>query len=770
MRYTEHQARLKHHKEKFEDAKQNYIDAVNRNFQKEFGRKPEFGDYKVSGIWSDEFSKAAKDEIRNYLKEANENLAVVRLHNAMLKKADKVEAKFEKGGRILSAVKRDRAYKSQEPHEQSYKRVRNPKNPSYKKKAFETGGPVKEVDWQYLSEKHGWDDWQREGTVTKIEEIHDENPDRLFYLFTMNEGDFWLYWEGNEDRFDSREEAMAKIDSLKDNWNNKQSFATGGIVKTIPEGEEYRYKGSSSIDKDIYNKIAGQIANLKFAGNYYVYGQKDDAYLYELDEADKDYVSKRNQGKIKDDERVFRYYTRTTAIGGMVPLIKVNIVKGLLYYPIYDGDDRELTNFETKGVRPEYLNLVKAVSSFDHGGSVDEDHYAHAKQVGRESQDFTAEAKEYAGANWNKMSETEKQSLITEMQKDWDKGNRFAKGGSTSKEKRFAVYLSTEIHGENVDSPDYETNDFDAAVAWAKKKSAQSHPDEPKNYEYSDYYYAADVFDRVARKIVAEFYRGEADDFDKPQKVVDAKYYEKHEKNNLSDFFRERNIATFYSEKTGATNDMMKVVSAMNPNADMSVVESFISNEVHANSMNDDDHEYELAKWTIDNNYKPKESITYTEALAKLKSASAGKSFATQKAMQEALKLWFIKPVKGIEIKGVHFAKGGKVTTWGGSSGYSFGDTSLSFNKRDYTVDVNLKNLEVEVNITSNDSVNQYSLNDTGADWEQHRWGYVIKPENIDQLLSVLEVLKVQYSKKQITEIFEKQKITKKPRTKKKAK
>ncbi len=494
---------------------------------------------------------------------------------------------YAKGGRILSAVKRDRKYKSQEPHEQSYKRVRNPKNPAYKKKAFEAGGEVVPVI--------------------------------------------------------------------------KESFATGGIVKTIPEGEEYRYKGSNFIEKDIHDKIREQIANLKFAGNYYVYGQKNDAYLYELDETDKEYVSSRNQGKIKDDERVFRYYTRTTAIGGMVPLVKINIVKGLLYYPIYDGDDRELINFETKGVRPEYLNLVKGVSSFDHGGSVDEDHFAHAKQVGRESQDFTAEAKEYAGAEWNKMSETEKQALISEMQKDWDKGNRFAKGGSTSKEKRFAVYLSTEVHGENYDDPNYETDDYEKAIAWAKKKSAQSHPDEPKNFGYSDYYYAADVFDRVASKIVAQFYRGEADDFEKPEKVVDAKYYEKKEKKTLSDFFGERDIATFYSEKSGPTNDMMKVVADNNPNADMEEVKSFIGKQIYADWLNEEDEELEFMKAHADETYVPQKQITYQDGLIKLKEHSAGKSFATQKAMQEALKLWFKKPVKGIEIKDVHFAKGGTV-------------------------------------------------------------------------------------------------------------
>jgi hypothetical protein len=59
-----------------------------------------------------------------------------------------VDRKYEdggmmaKGGRLKSALMRDRAYKSNEPYEQSYKRKTRPKNPKYNYGFFADGGEV----------------------------------------------------------------------------------------------------------------------------------------------------------------------------------------------------------------------------------------------------------------------------------------------------------------------------------------------------------------------------------------------------------------------------------------------------------------------------------------------------------------------------------------------------------------------------------------------------------------------------------------------------
>ena len=85
-------------------------------------------------------------------------------------------------------------------------------------------------------------------------------------------------------------------------------------------------------------------------------------------------------------------------------------------------------------------------------------------------------------------------------------------------------------------------------------------------------------------------------------------------------------------------------------------------------------------------------------------------------------------------------AKGGNLSSYG-----------LSFEKVDYDVNVNPKNLEVDVNIKESDSVNHNDLNDSEADWEQHQWGYMVYPKNEKQLYDVLKALRVSVSKKRLS-------------------
>lgn len=97
-------------------------------------------------------------------------------------------------------------------------------------------------------------------------------------------------------------------------------------------------------------------------------------------------------------------------------------------------------------------------------------------------------------------------------------------------------------------------------------------------------------------------------------------------------------------------------------------------------------------------------------------------------------------------------ARGGEVNTWVPGAGYAMSGAvqQLSFSKVDYDVNVNLKNLEVDVNIKKNDSVDGYALSDTGVNWNQHHWGYMIYPEDKEQLFAVLRALRVQFSEQRV--------------------
>lgn len=98
MSYNEHLTGASNAASHLQVANKKYADDVDRLFMKEFGRKPEATDYKVSGIYTDEFSKEAKDTLRSDLREINEWSAVLALHNSKLNKKDKQTEKFAKGG------------------------------------------------------------------------------------------------------------------------------------------------------------------------------------------------------------------------------------------------------------------------------------------------------------------------------------------------------------------------------------------------------------------------------------------------------------------------------------------------------------------------------------------------------------------------------------------------------------------------------------------------------------------------------------------------
>jgi len=101
------------------------------------------------------------------------------------------------------------------------------------------------------------------------------------------------------------------------------------------------------------------IKNEQFVGNFgwrVDNGKLNDGYLYELDDFDKELVK---DISLKEGERIFRYINYTTAIGGISPMIKINLDKELLYFSIQQDDDSEDIVFQTKGIKPLWINLVE---------------------------------------------------------------------------------------------------------------------------------------------------------------------------------------------------------------------------------------------------------------------------------------------------------------------------------------------------------------------------------------------------------------------------
>jgi hypothetical protein len=78
--------------------------------------------------------------------------------------------------------------------------------------------------------------------------------------------------------------------------------------------------------------------------------------------------------------------------------------------------------------------------------------FSNARLLGRESQDFEKEARKYAGADWDKMSKDEKEQIISDMQKDFDRSSHFAKGGYMADggeiENQYEDKIGMEVWGE----------------------------------------------------------------------------------------------------------------------------------------------------------------------------------------------------------------------------------------------------------------------------------------------------------------------------------
>jgi predicted ABC-type ATPase len=145
-------------------------------------------------------------------------------------------------------------------------------------------------------------------------------------------------------------------------------------VKFITEEQALRYMPNDYFQKDAFwNKVRSTIDNNKFAGNFYcsLWQGGGDGYLYELDEHD-DYLVRRQN--LKEGERIYRYFTRRSAFTGQVPLIKINIDKGLLYFLKEDEEGLDLIEFETKGIPVRYLNIISPQKEeYAEGGITDDE-------------------------------------------------------------------------------------------------------------------------------------------------------------------------------------------------------------------------------------------------------------------------------------------------------------------------------------------------------------------------------------------------------------
>ena len=154
---------------------------------------------------------------------------------------------------------------------------------------------------------------------------------------------------------------------MNENRETSNMESGGSIVKHYGRDIEHRLgRPSGSIEKEILEKVSGRINSEDFVGNFgwkTPTGKLGDGYLYKLDDFDANLVK---AIKLKPGEHIFRYVNRLSAIGGMMPFIKINIEKGLLYW-LKDSEDDEI-HFETLGRKALWVGLIE--NKYESGGNI----------------------------------------------------------------------------------------------------------------------------------------------------------------------------------------------------------------------------------------------------------------------------------------------------------------------------------------------------------------------------------------------------------------
>ena len=108
-------------------------------------------------------------------------------------------------------------------------------------------------------------------------------------------------------------------------------------------------------------------------------------------------------------------------------------LKGNMYYStIHRLVDRANTSDQILKRFKPFRNLQK--DSFADGGSFEDyDGIAYAKTNAKRGMDWDKELREYAGSDYSKLTEREKEAIISDLMRDWDRSNSFADGGNFDK-------------------------------------------------------------------------------------------------------------------------------------------------------------------------------------------------------------------------------------------------------------------------------------------------------------------------------------------------
>lgn len=60
---------------------------------------------------------------------------------------------------------------------------------------------------------------------------------------------------------------------------------------------------------------------------------------------------------LKEGEKLFRYSNDKTQLVGILPIVKINVDKKLIYFVTERGAELDIADFETRGIKLHYLTI-----------------------------------------------------------------------------------------------------------------------------------------------------------------------------------------------------------------------------------------------------------------------------------------------------------------------------------------------------------------------------------------------------------------------------
>ncbi len=72
---------------------------------------------------------------------------------------------------------------------------------------------------------------------------------------------------------------------------------------------------------------------------------------------DEAYVKSSLQKKLKSGEYLFRYTNSRLKSAGMVPLVKVNLKRGMVYWNKAEASEQDILDFEGRGEKVRFINM-----------------------------------------------------------------------------------------------------------------------------------------------------------------------------------------------------------------------------------------------------------------------------------------------------------------------------------------------------------------------------------------------------------------------------